>query len=239
MSFCSAFSVSSTLSCSSFNSDLLGLSLPAPAAIDTMAHSTLRVDQQHRALGRNSGTASTKQCLPHALPAPFRPAQPQGQAHAPPINSAAPALQRQRCQPLCAVRADQAADTLDTATVQLIADITKRVDTQLANTVKAASETARDLDLSTSSELRVKVVNAIAKLQKGLLERETEVSGVHHAEIACGMLLTDAPACLMLFLQARWGCRLALFAVPQQIQPGPLLTGHSQHVSLCLCIRSA
>lgn len=76
------------------------------------------------------------------------------------------------------MRADVAAPTLDSATVQLIADITKEVDGRLTTTVRTAVLGAQDVDVSVSSELRDKVVRSIGKLQKGLLERETEVRPV-------------------------------------------------------------
>lgn len=75
-----------------------------------------------------------------------------------------------------AVRADQAA-AVDASDVQLIADVTKDVDTRLAAALAAASAAAATLDLSVSSPLRERVAATIAKVQKGLLERETEVSG--------------------------------------------------------------
>lgn len=80
---------------------------------------------------------------------------------------------------LRAVRADQQVDVTDTATVQLIADLTKQVDGRLADTIKAASAAAQNVDLIVESELRDKVHNAVSRLQKGLLERESEVSCSH------------------------------------------------------------
>lgn len=77
---------------------------------------------------------------------------------------------------LQAVRADAATDQMDAATLQLIADITKKVDTAVAETIKANAAAAEGLDLTNHShELRAKVVAGIRKLSKGLLERETEV----------------------------------------------------------------
>jgi hypothetical protein len=73
-----------------------------------------------------------------------------------------------------AVRADQAS-TVDATDMQLIADVTKTVDGRLAATVAAAAAAALGLDLATSSALRDRLSATIAKVQKGLLERETEV----------------------------------------------------------------
>lgn len=76
---------------------------------------------------------------------------------------------------LKAVRADQQTDVADSALLQTIAQITEKVDEAVANTLAASAEAAKALDASTDSELRGKVVKAVEKLQKGLLERETEV----------------------------------------------------------------
>jgi hypothetical protein len=90
---------------------------------------------------------------------------------------------------LRAVRADQQTDTVDTALLQTIARITEKVDQAVASTLAASAEAAKALDVSTSSELRDKVVTAVEKLQKGLLERETEVSIAHAPICACCHLL--------------------------------------------------
>lgn len=86
---------------------------------------------------------------------------------------------------LRAVRADQQTDTVDNALLQTIAQITEKVDEAVASTMAASAEAAKALDVSTSSELRDKVVTAVEKLQKGLLERETEVGSTHAQIFAC------------------------------------------------------
>lgn len=75
-----------------------------------------------------------------------------------------------------AVRADQQTEATDSALLQTIAQITETVDAAHAKTIAAAAEAAKAQDLTSDSELRRKVVQGVYKLQKGLLERETEVS---------------------------------------------------------------
>lgn len=77
---------------------------------------------------------------------------------------------------LKAVRADQQTETVDSSLLQSIAKITEQVDKAVANTLAASAEAAKAQNLSNDSEVRQKVVLAVKKLQKGLLERETEVS---------------------------------------------------------------
>jgi MoxR-like ATPase len=79
---------------------------------------------------------------------------------------------------LHAVRADQAVDGSDTAVIQLISDITRRVDevhaaTLLGNAYSPDGEAAAAAAADTP--LRRKVLASILDLQAGLLERETEV----------------------------------------------------------------
>lgn len=75
-----------------------------------------------------------------------------------------------------AVRADQQTETLDPAVLQAISSITAAVDQAISNTLAASAEAAKTVQASSDSELRGKVVNAVKKLQTGLLERETEAS---------------------------------------------------------------
>lgn len=74
-----------------------------------------------------------------------------------------------------AVRADAPTDALDTAALQLIADISRNVDEQVATTVRNNAEAARNPPPAPSSDLRSRVLASIDKVSKGLLERETEV----------------------------------------------------------------
>jgi hypothetical protein len=76
---------------------------------------------------------------------------------------------------LRAVRTDQATEVTDTAMLNMIADLTKQVDERLAATVAESSAAAATIDATTTSDLRERVVAGIAKLEKGLLERDTEV----------------------------------------------------------------
>ena len=73
------------------------------------------------------------------------------------------------------MRTDQATEVTDTAMLTMIADLTKQVDARLAATVAESSAAAATIDATTTSELRERVVAGIAKLEKGLLERDVEV----------------------------------------------------------------
>lgn len=80
--------------------------------------------------------------------------------------------------PLAAVRADQAADTTDSATIQLISDITRGVDEALGAALQRNAAAALEGLLSGgANELKQKVQASVLDLQSGLLERETEVGG--------------------------------------------------------------
>lgn len=76
-----------------------------------------------------------------------------------------------------AVRADTPTEsTLDTATLQLISDITQTVEASVsAKTSLQPEQDGVATGTSESIALRGKVDAAILKLSKGLLERETEV----------------------------------------------------------------
>jgi hypothetical protein len=88
----------------------------------------------------------------------------------------APAQQQARRSAAArAVRADQQVDQLDAATLQLISSLSGAADAQLAAAIKQHTEAAKSMDASTNSVLREKIVDSIAQLSKGLLERETEV----------------------------------------------------------------
>lgn len=93
-----------------------------------------------------------------------------------------------------AVRADQATETLDSALLQTIAQITEQVDAAVASTLAASAEAAAVTAPPSGSELRAKVVRGVEKLQKGLLERETEVRLLLLASL-CGehLLLLGPP----------------------------------------------
>ena len=74
-----------------------------------------------------------------------------------------------------AVRADQQNTQVDGSVLQLISDLTNKVDKEHAAIL---AENAQGLEgvVDTSSEgLKEEVQQSIQKLQKGLLERETEV----------------------------------------------------------------
>ncbi len=93
---------------------------------------------------------------------------------------------------LHAVRSDQQNTQVDNSVLQLISDLTNKVDTEHAAIL---AENARGLEgmVDTSSEgLKQKVQQSIQKLQKGLLERETEVR--KHVS-CCQNLLVWLPLC--------------------------------------------
>ncbi|KAI8473622.1 MAG: AAA domain-containing protein [Monoraphidium minutum] len=98
-----------------------------------------------------------------------------------------------RARPLRAVRADQVS-AVDATDMQLIADVTKVVDERLAATTAASAEAARSIDLANDSALRGRLAGTIAKVEKGLLERETEVRLMMLAAL-CGehLLLLGPP----------------------------------------------
>ena len=76
-----------------------------------------------------------------------------------------------------AVKADATTELVDTAALQIIAEVTRLVDTSVSDTIKANTEAAKHLAPTPRSELRTKVMQSIRKVSKGLLERETEVHG--------------------------------------------------------------
>ncbi|DBB08177.1 TPA: hypothetical protein ACH3X3_008361 [Trebouxia sp. C0006] len=94
---------------------------------------------------------------------------------------------------LHAVRSDQQTTKVDNSVLQLISDLTNKVDTEHAAIL---AENARGLEgmVDTSSEgLKQKVQQSIQKLQKGLLERETEVRLLLLAGLASEHLLLLGP----------------------------------------------
>jgi hypothetical protein len=76
--------------------------------------------------------------------------------------------------------------------VQLISALTKEVDGKLADTMRDSTKAAAELDFTVDSELRNKVLTGIAKLQKGLLERETEVSSASISAVPLSVPLSVA-----------------------------------------------
>ena len=86
---------------------------------------------------------------------------------------------------LHAVRADQKNAQVDNSVLQLISDLTNKVDREHAAIL---AENAQGLEgmVDTSSEgLKQKVQQSIQKLQKGLLERETEVRRICWQSLLC------------------------------------------------------
>ena len=94
-----------------------------------------------------------------------------------PARSLDPPPARQPWQ-LPAVRADQAAETADSATIEQISALTGAVDAAHAAALQRSAAAALEgLAGGAASELKQKVQASILDLQAGLLERETEVGG--------------------------------------------------------------
>ncbi|KAL4438050.1 hypothetical protein ABPG77_004271 [Micractinium sp. CCAP 211/92] len=140
--------------------------------------------------------------------------------------------QRAQGWPLAAVRADQAADTADSAAIELISDITRGVDQAHAAALQRNAAAALEgLATGEGSELKQKVMASILDLQSGLLERETEVRLLLLAAL-CGehLLLLGPPGTAKSELSRRLskltGGRyferlLTRFSVPEELF-GPL-----------------
>lgn len=135
--------------------------------LDQLIQKMLANTQALRPAGASHAAHPT--CPPRYRHVPFAPARVQQQEG----KSAKP---RGSVNPK-AVRADTPAEsTLDTATLQLISDITQTVEASVS--AKTALQPEQDgvaTGTSDSIALRAKVDAAILKLSKGLLERETEV----------------------------------------------------------------
>ncbi len=64
----------------------------------------------------------------------------------------------------------------DSGVLQLISEISRKVDSQHSDTLRASAAVVADwFDATEGSELKAKVLASVADLQKGLLERDTEV----------------------------------------------------------------
>ncbi|KAL4519632.1 hypothetical protein Ndes2437A_g07814 [Nannochloris sp. 'desiccata'] len=133
-------------------------------------------------------------------------------------------------QVLNAVRADQTASTVDSSTIQLISDITRQIDEEHAATLKRNAYNPEDNFVS-DSDLRRRVMSSILDLQKGLLERETEVRLLLLAAL-CGehLLLLGPPGTAKSELSRRLSAAtggkyferlLTRFSVPEELF-GPL-----------------
>eukprot|EP00197_Chlamydomonas_leiostraca_P013593 CAMPEP_0202859036 /NCGR_PEP_ID=MMETSP1391-20130828/1322_1 /ASSEMBLY_ACC=CAM_ASM_000867 /TAXON_ID=1034604 /ORGANISM="Chlamydomonas leiostraca, Strain SAG 11-49" /LENGTH=563 /DNA_ID=CAMNT_0049538035 /DNA_START=223 /DNA_END=1914 /DNA_ORIENTATION=+ len=131
-----------------------------------------------------------------------------------------------------AVRADTGGDGgLDTAQLQLIADISRQVEENVSKTTASNVEAGRSPSPAPSSELRSRVLASITKVSKGLLERETEVRLLLLAAL-CGehLLLLGPPGTAKSELSRRLNALvggtyferlLTRFSVPEELF-GPL-----------------
>lgn len=134
--------------------------------------------------------------------------------------------------PLAAVRADQAVDTTDNASIDMISEISKAVEEVHVAALKRNAEAALEGVLSGSvNELKQKVQASILDLQAGLLERETEVRLLLLAAL-CGehLLLLGPPGTAKSELSRRlakltggkyYERLLTRFSVPEELF-GPL-----------------
>ena len=131
---------------------------------------------------------------------------------------------------LNAVRADQTAEAVDTSTIQLISDITRQIDQEHAATLLRNAYNPED-NVSPDSDLRRRVMSSVLDLQKGLLERETEVRLLLLAAL-CGehLLLLGPPGTAKSELSRRLSAAtggkyferlLTRFSVPEELF-GPL-----------------
>lgn len=90
---------------------------------------------------------------------------------------------------LHAVRSDQQGSQVDSSTLQLISDLTNKVDKEHAAILADNSQAMEGIvEDAAADSLKGKVEQSIQKLAKGLLERETEVryfaQASHHADFA-------------------------------------------------------
>ena len=73
---------------------------------------------------------------------------------------------------------------MDTGALHLISEISRKVDGEHSDILRANAAAVADwVDATEASELKAKVLASVADLQKGLLERDTEVSLFIHAEV--------------------------------------------------------
>ena len=74
------------------------------------------------------------------------------------------------------MRSDQQGSQVDSSTLQLISDLTNKVDQEHAAILAENSQALEGIvEDAAADSLKGKVEQSIQKLQKGLLERETEV----------------------------------------------------------------
>ncbi len=74
---------------------------------------------------------------------------------------------------------------MDSGALHLISEISRKVDGEHSDILRANAAAVADwVDATEASELKAKVLASAADLQKGLLERDTEVSSL--ATLVCG-----------------------------------------------------
>lgn len=134
----------------------------------------------HSMAGFLGTTRHVPTCLLNASPPVHRAAAPQAQH---PLRNCQhsrgrPQQRQQALQAwiLHAVRADQQGSQVDSSTLQLISDLTNKVDQEHAAILSENSQGIEGVvEDAAPDSLKAKVEQSIKKLQKGLLERETEV----------------------------------------------------------------
>lgn len=134
----------------------------------------------HSMAGFLGATRQVPSCILNASQPVHRAAAPQPQ---PPLRncqlSRGRAQQRQQALQawiLHAVRSDQQGSQVDSSTLQLISDLTNKVDKEHAAILAESSQGMEGIvEDAAADSLKGKVEQSIQKLAKGLLERETEV----------------------------------------------------------------
>ena len=111
---------------------------------------------------------------------------------------------------LHAVRSDQQGSQVDSSTLQLISDLTNKVDKEHATILADNSQAMEGIvEDAAADSLKGKVEQSIQKLAKGLLERETEVrhflEALHLHGHCITLLNNQKSALLMQKPSMRWG----------------------------------
>jgi MoxR-like ATPase len=118
------------------------------------------------------------------------------------------------------------AEQLSTATLELISDITRKVDEEHAATIernRAALESLVEQDAA--SELKQKILATVQDLKEGLLEREMEVTRHNHAPLSVHdaqcishkMMLLEWATCTII-LTTLWQERMGEGALCMQVR---------------------
>lgn len=168
-----------------FRFEISSIDLQDIAAVCTSAETTFRHFARRLELATMSHTMVGYLGAPRHVPVcvlnagqPARSA-PHARTHSQPHRQSAHRLSRQQkaldAWVLHAVRSDQKNAQVDSSVLQLISDLTNKVDQEHAAILAENEPTLEGIADEVSEGLKLKVEQSIQKLQKGLLERETEV----------------------------------------------------------------